>query len=724
MTTQRIARRARRRDRARTVVRRSAESTYERPAEPAALAGLSNRAMAGFVQAKLTVSRPDDPAERDADRVAAEVMRSAELSRPPMRVSGTCSRCADDGRPCTGCQARRSPEDLGSATARRSAEAGAGGGRASVVVVPTGGQPLRAADRAFFEPRLGVSLAGVRVHTGTAAGAAARSLQAKAYTVGDDVVFGTGRYAPESDQGRLLLAHELAHVAQQSGTARQGVWRAPEEGLSAVDAGRALLTGGLAGLAGELWLRLSPEQKASFVDRALEEAAKVVAKLPSDPILGVLWPLFRTGLEGFVARLRSPQVKAAEKIQAMDKIAGIVAGRNMDFNKAFLAGLARGFFVEGMLGIFVMLRDIALAMPRVWEFVKSVGRAIGGFPDAVADLLMGLRDTWQTLVRESDSIATQAWDYAKHPGRVLEALSSAWSSIKDLVRSKAGDLAEELVKAVNQPGSEAKLGETTGGVLGQGLWEVLFGVLTAGGGAAVTGVKAALKPVIVFFQRLGGKIAGGFMALFRQVHGLLEPAIKWIRSTAGSARGKLGEFGEKLGNLIEKLKDFFARLLGSCHESQLTCSLPGPRRNRYPDFEPVHPGLLPKALAQAGTLSKQLGIAIPADRLLDAPWIGRLRSKKTGKLRPISTSLGYLRSENRFWRKFEELFPEDFKLIGKDRRVTKELAAKYGWDPKHVGDKLVHHHVENGQFVAAIPEGLHHELSGTIHAAATVVGQP
>lgn len=707
MTTRKIAARTRARDRARAVARRSPEPT------PAAH-GLSNRAVAGFVQAKLTVSRPGDPAERDADRVAAEVMRSAELSRPPMRVAPTCSRCAEDGSPCSGCQARRSADAAGGGAAG----SGTAGGGVSVAV-PSGGRPLRPADRAFFEPRLGVNLAGVRVHTGPAAGASARSLRAKAYTVGSDVVFGAGRYAPESSQGRHLLAHELAHVAQQSGV----VHRAPDEGLSLLDAAAIVATRGPAGLAGEIWLRLSREQKESYVDRALEGAATVVANLPSDPMMGLLWPLFRTGLEGFIARLRSPQVKAEEKIQAMDKIAGIVAGKNMEFNKAFLIGLAKGFFVEGMLGIFIMLRDIVKALPQVWEFIKSIGRAIAGFPDEIADFLMDLRGTWQNLFNESGSIAAQAWEYARNPGRVLEALSSAWSSIKDLVRSKAGDLAEALVKAVNRPGSEATLGETTGSVLGQGLWEVVFDVVTVGGGAAVTGVKAALQPVIAFFQRLGGKIVSGFTALFRQVHGLLEPAIKWIRSTASSAKGKLGEFGEKLGKLVEKLKDFFARLLNSCHESKLTCNLPGTRRNTYPEFGGVPKGLQPVAKAQAKKLSGQLGIAIPTNRLLDAPWIGRIRGK-SGKPRSISTSMGFLRDEKRFWREFEKRFPADFKLIGKDRRVTKELAAKYGWDPKYVGDKLVHHHIENGQFVAAIPEGLHHQLSGTIHAKPTVVGAP
>src|SRR5262249_54583014 len=57
----------------------------------------------------------------------------------------------------------------------------------------------------------------VRVHTDTEAGASARSVGARAYTVGRDVVFGNGQYAPQTSAGRHLIAHELAHVVQQSG---------------------------------------------------------------------------------------------------------------------------------------------------------------------------------------------------------------------------------------------------------------------------------------------------------------------------------------------------------------------------------------------------------------------------------------------------------------------------------------------------------------------------
>jgi hypothetical protein len=73
--------------------------------------------------------------------------------------------------------------------------------------------------RAFFEPRLGHDFSQVRVHADARAADSARSIDALAYTAGQDVVFGAGQYAPGSMSGRRLLAHELAHVVQQGQSA-------------------------------------------------------------------------------------------------------------------------------------------------------------------------------------------------------------------------------------------------------------------------------------------------------------------------------------------------------------------------------------------------------------------------------------------------------------------------------------------------------------------------
>ncbi len=85
-------------------------------------------------------------------------------------------------------------------------------------VLHSPGQPLNAGTRAFMEPRFGLDLNHVRVHTDAKAAESARAVNALAYTVGRDVVFSAGQYAPETESGRRLLAHELTHVVQQQRT--------------------------------------------------------------------------------------------------------------------------------------------------------------------------------------------------------------------------------------------------------------------------------------------------------------------------------------------------------------------------------------------------------------------------------------------------------------------------------------------------------------------------
>lgn len=79
-----------------------------------------------------------------------------------------------------------------------------------------GGAPLDSTTRTTMEPRFGHDFSQVRVHTDGPAADSAEALNARAYTVGQDLVFGAGEYAPGSSDGQHLLAHELTHVVQQS----------------------------------------------------------------------------------------------------------------------------------------------------------------------------------------------------------------------------------------------------------------------------------------------------------------------------------------------------------------------------------------------------------------------------------------------------------------------------------------------------------------------------
>jgi hypothetical protein len=131
----------------------------------------------------------------DADPTPGRVSRSSELNAPdrPL-VSGLLLRKQRDAN--------------GVAEGAEEAVAAASSG---------GGASLPETLMRKFESSLGTDLSSVRIHTGAASAAAAEAVGARAYTVGKDIHFGAGQYDPSSVIGQHLLAHEVAHTAQQQG---------------------------------------------------------------------------------------------------------------------------------------------------------------------------------------------------------------------------------------------------------------------------------------------------------------------------------------------------------------------------------------------------------------------------------------------------------------------------------------------------------------------------
>ena len=146
---------------------------------------------------------PHDPLEDEADRLADEAVSAPDhLKRS--NLASRVSRSVPN-------QPQREAEQ------ERTQPSEAAGG----CLVPNGGRPLPEGVRSFFEPRFGHTFSNVRIHTDAAAQASARSLGARAYTVGTELVFAAGQYRPDTREGRRLLAHELTHVIQQTGSGRR-----------------------------------------------------------------------------------------------------------------------------------------------------------------------------------------------------------------------------------------------------------------------------------------------------------------------------------------------------------------------------------------------------------------------------------------------------------------------------------------------------------------------
>lgn len=179
------------------------------------------------IQPKLKIGAPGDQYEREADRMADRVMGMPREERQIRTFSPAAS--VIQRQPLDPEQAsvyEEEEEEEGEVVViQRRVQAGrtapASPLPAGIVSLPGRGRPLPEATRHFFAARMGHDFSDVRVHTGAAAAGAAQSLHARAFTMGRDVVFNKGEYAPDTHSGKRLLAHELTHVIQQSAAGRR-----------------------------------------------------------------------------------------------------------------------------------------------------------------------------------------------------------------------------------------------------------------------------------------------------------------------------------------------------------------------------------------------------------------------------------------------------------------------------------------------------------------------
>jgi hypothetical protein len=179
-----------------------------------------------IIQPKLTVNLPGDIYEQEADRLAKLVMRMPQPQMQPA-CDEACSNTYQTERLDQEHEQLHTQHvgssDVGQIAAPPSVHS----------TLRTSGQPLDPSARGFMEARFGHDFSEVRVHTDTGAAESARAVHASAYTVGNHVVFGASLYHPATSAGRLLLAHELAHVVQQKGGMRQSPRLQRQEGSDA-----------------------------------------------------------------------------------------------------------------------------------------------------------------------------------------------------------------------------------------------------------------------------------------------------------------------------------------------------------------------------------------------------------------------------------------------------------------------------------------------------------
>jgi hypothetical protein len=180
------------------------------------------------IQKKLSVGSANDSYEVEADHIADKVMKMSELS-PQVAHTGAlvqrkCAACEQEEKlrmkplaeSVTPLIQRSSKESTGESHAPDHVENQINSSRGSGSVMDYG-------TKSFMESRFGTDFSNVKIHTGSEAVQMSRELNAQAFAVGSDIYFNEGKYNPNSDSGKHLLAHELTHTVQQSGGIQQKV---------------------------------------------------------------------------------------------------------------------------------------------------------------------------------------------------------------------------------------------------------------------------------------------------------------------------------------------------------------------------------------------------------------------------------------------------------------------------------------------------------------------
>jgi hypothetical protein len=237
-----------------------------------------NPPLAGTIQTKLAINQAGDEYEQEANRVAEQVLAKpvhpgVSSARPRIqRYTGQANGQAD--------------------TAPASVDH----------VLASPGRPLEPALQHDMEQRFGHDFSRVRVHSGAAAEQSAQDVNAHAYTVGHDVVFGADRFAPGTRQGRRLIAHELTHVVQQRGG---GAPPGPAQERDAEAASRAMEMGARPQVRTRSQVGLAAQPNRGFAGGELLE--------PVDPENAGLKIVTVSKIEAKVARiLEAPGFKVAE----------------------------------------------------------------------------------------------------------------------------------------------------------------------------------------------------------------------------------------------------------------------------------------------------------------------------------------------------------------------------------------------------------------------------
>jgi hypothetical protein len=377
------------------------------------------------------------------------------------------------------------------------------------------GRPLDPGLTDRLERQLGVDLGAARLHTDADAAASARALRARAYTYGSDIVFSEGSYEPGSAAGRELIAHEVAHVAQQT-SAAPVLAASPDVGFwDVVD----VVAGPVVGEAG----------RASGLSG--EDVARSVL---GDTIWDVM-TAFGRGFEKGVASASREQVRRIK-----DKFSDFGAVDLYVFTESFSAGVFKGMWYE-LTDLFEAIKTLVELPATISDFLINKWPALAARLHQAITAPGGLGDRLKKL---SDAFKRDPTAFAAQLDKLL---AGARAAILGGIEKRGQGVGKQAMDFLDKPWKE--IGDKVGAITGRVVFEVLLAVGT-------DAIGNLIKEAAV----IGGKIVEGVVDAVRGLAGLFRTLLEWLEGLVRGLAGAAGELFDALRGFVAGLRDFVGGL--------------------------------------------------------------------------------------------------------------------------------------------------------------------
>lgn len=365
--------------------------------------------------------------------------------------------------------------------------------------------------------RYGQSFSDVRLHTDERASAAAASMHASAFTLGNDIAFGTNRYAPGSPQGQLLLQHELRHVAQQRSATRTSSLDIDSTHSQHEHEARQILDPHVETLSVQR-IQCAPEDaQYSLGDGLVDTAGQTAFGARS-------WPFIKAVLEGFAGGMQA-DVKVGRADASKSYLAKLLVPWNAaKFYVGYLVGLVLGLIspitdlVKGVIGIF-KLGISALEWLARWS---PVGVAISQKRQQKIALLM---QKFNDLTIE---LGKSFMDFISDPRATIQKFSGFLDNLMKMALGEAREIGAKGAHAIFDflEREYLEMGKGIGEVIGTLIAQVLLLVFSEAIGNLISKGASFLGKAAEFVAGKAVEVFNWVKGIFSKVLGLLRNAVK------------------------------------------------------------------------------------------------------------------------------------------------------------------------------------------------------